>query len=60
MEYSGCEELKIEKFHLPVPSYTVIRELLSHFHFLKSLDPVTDQICLFFPLVVHLNYFYEP
>ena len=49
VECSQREEFKIEKFHLPVPSYTALTILLLHFHFLVSLDPVTDQICLFFP-----------
>ena len=49
VERSQREEFKIEKFHLPVPSYTALTILLLHFHFLASLDPVTDQICLFFP-----------
>ena len=34
--------VKIEKFHSSVPSYTALGVLLSHFHFLKNLDPVTD------------------
>ena len=46
---SPREEFKIEKFHLPVPSYTALTILLLNFHFLANLDPVTDQICLFFP-----------
>ena len=45
---SPREEFKIKKFHLPVPSYTALTILLLHFHFLANLDPVTDQICLFF------------
>ena len=45
---SPREEFKTEKFHLPVPSYTALTVLLLHFHFLANLDPVTDQICLFF------------
>ena len=49
VERSQREEFKIEKFHLPVPSYTALTILLLHFHFLVSLDPATDQICLFFP-----------
>ena len=58
---SPREEFKIEKFHLSVLSYTALTVLLLHFHFLTNLDPVTDQICLFFsPFVVHLNSFYEP
>ena len=48
VECSQREEFKIEKFHLPVPSYTALTVLLLHFHFLTNLDPVTDQICLFF------------
>ena len=60
VEYSPREEFKIEKFHLPVPSYTALTVLLLHFHFLANLDPVTDQICLFSPFVFHLNSFYEP
>ena len=48
VECSPREEFKIEKFHLPVPSYTALTVLLLHFHFLANLDPVTDQICLFF------------
>ena len=60
VECSPREEFKIEKFHLPVPSYTALTVLLLHFHFLANLDPVTDQICLFSPFVVHLNSFYEP
>ena len=49
VECSPREEFKIEKFHFPVPSYTALTVLLLHFHFLANLDPVTDQICLFFP-----------
>ena len=49
VECSPREEFKIEKFHLPVLSYTALTVLLLHFHFLTNLDPVTDQICLFFP-----------
>ena len=60
VECSPREEFKIEKFHLPVPSYTALTVLLLHFHFLANLDPVTDQICLFSSFVVHLNSFYEP
>ena len=60
VEYSPREEFKIEKFHLPVPSYTALTVLLLHFHFLANLDPVTDQICLFSPFVVHFTFFYEP
>ena len=60
VECSPREEFKIEKFHLPVPSYTALTVLLLHFHFLANLDPVTNQICLFSPFVVHLNSFYEP
>ena len=60
VECSRCEEFKIEKFHLPVPSYTVLTVLLLYFHFLANLDPLTDQICLFSSFVVHLNSFYEP
>ena len=48
VECSPREEFKIEKFHLSVPSYTALTVLLLHFHFLANLDPVTDQICLFF------------
>ena len=48
VECSPREEFKIEKFHLSVPSYTALTILLLHFHFLTNLDPVTDQICLFF------------
>ena len=49
VECTRCEEFKIEKFHFPVPSYTALTVLLLHFHFLTNLDPVRDQICLFFP-----------
>ena len=48
VECSPLEKFKIEKFHLPVPSYTALTVLLLHFHFLTNLHPVTDQICLFF------------
>ena len=48
VEYSPREDFKIEKFHLPVPSYTALTVLLLHFYFLKNLDPATDQSCLFF------------
>ena len=49
VECSPREEFKIEKFHLSVLSYTALTLLLLYFHFLTNLDPVTDQICLFFP-----------
>ena len=45
---SRCQEFKIEKFHLSVSNYTVLTVLLLYFHFLANLDPVTNQICLFF------------
>ena len=54
------EEFKIEKFHLSVLSYTALTVLLLHFHFLANLDPVTNQIFLFSPFIVHFNSFYEP
>ena len=57
---SPREEFKTEKFHLPVPSYTALTISLLHFHFLVNLDPVTDQICIFSPFIVHFNSFYEP
>ena len=56
VECSPREEFKIEKFHLSVPSYTALTVLL-HFHFLTNLDPVTDQICLFFPFCCSFELF---
>ena len=60
VKYYPRKEFEIKKFHLPVPSYTALTILLLHFHFLANLNPVTNQICLFSPFIVHFNSFYEP
>ena len=54
VECSPREEFKIEKFHLSLLSYTALTLLLLHFHFLTNLDPVRDQICLFFSLLLFI------
>ena len=53
-ECSPREEFKIKKFHLSVLSYTALTVLLLHFRFLTNLDPVRDQICLFFSLLLFI------